>query len=311
MIIHKDISNLTPIKNPIVTVGTFDGVHIGHQKIINRLNEIAAQTSGESVLLTFHPHPRMVLFPDDDSLKLINTIDEKTALLESFGLDHVIYLPFGKEFSRLSPVEYVRDFLVNKINLHTIVIGYDHHFGRNRQGDIELLKELAPVYDFQVEEILAQEISEIKVSSTKIRRAIVSGDFDTVHRFLGHTFTISGEVVYGYKIGRTINFPTANVALRGVHKIVPQNGVYIVQCKVQKEVVFGVMNIGTKPTIESTSNISMEVHLLDFDAEIYGETIVVEFLQKIRNERKFDNLEALKKQIKMDVTQARIYLNKN
>jgi len=311
MKIHKDISKLTPIKNPIVTVGTFDGVHIGHQKIIKRLNEIAKEKDGESVLLTFHPHPRMVLFPDDDSLKLINTIEEKTALLESFGLDHVIYLPFGKEFSRLSPVEYVRDFLVNKINLHTIVIGYDHHFGRNRQGNIELLKELAPIYDFEVEEILAQEISEIKVSSTKIRKAIVAGDFDTVHRFLGHTFTISGEVIYGYKIGRTINFPTANVDLKDGHKILPENGVYIVQCNVRGSVVFGVMNVGTKPTIEATSKVSMEVHLLDFDAEIYGETIMVEFLQKIRNERKFENLDALKTQIKIDVSEARLYLKNN
>jgi riboflavin kinase/FMN adenylyltransferase len=227
--IHENIELLPHIKNPIVTVGTFDGVHVGHQKIIARINEIAQNIGGESVLLTFNPHPRLVLFPDDENIKLITTTDEKNEILASLGLNHVIYLPFEKEFSQLSAQEYVRDFLVNKIGVHTMVIGYDHHFGRNRLGNLALLKELSTVYDFQVEEISALAIDEINVSSTKVRNSLLEGNISLANEYLGHPFTLNGVVIKGEQIGRTIGFPTANVFIKDKYKIIPKSGVYSVE----------------------------------------------------------------------------------
>lgn len=300
MKIHKDINCITDITKPILTVGTFDGVHIGHQSIIARVNDIAKEQGGESVLLTFHPHPRMVLFPDDDSLKLINTIDEKMALLESFGLDHVIMIPFEKEFSRMSPVKYVRDILVNKIKIDTIVIGYDHHFGRNRQGNLALLKELAPLYEFNVVEIPAQDIDEITVSSTKVRNALVEGHIRVANGFLDHKFSISGTVVTGKKIGREIGFPTANIALNDKHKIVPGDGVYAVVGTINDSSYEGMLNIGTRPTVDDKGIITIEVHFFNFKDDLYGKEVKVTFERKMRNEQKFDNLEALKSQLFID-----------
>ncbi len=300
MIIHKSIHEIAEITNPILTVGTFDGVHIGHQKIISRINEIAKEKGGESVLLTFHPHPRKVLFPDDDSLKLINTIEEKTALLEQFGLGHVIYMAFEKSLSRMSPVEYVRDILVNKIGINTIVIGYDHHFGRNREGDIDLLRELSVVYDFEVVEISAQEIDEITVSSTKVRRAIENGEIRVANDFLGHPFSLTGTVVEGAKIGREIGYPTANIQVSDPNKIVPGNGVYEVHVQAEGDNFTGMLNIGNKPTIEEGAQTTIEVHLLDFNSNLYGQELTLTFIRKIRDEQKFKDLAALRNQLSKD-----------
>lgn len=305
MIIHKSINEIGEIKNPILTVGTFDGVHIGHQKIISRINEIAKEKGGESVLLTFHPHPRLVLFPDDDSLKLINTIDEKTALLDNFGLGHVIYMAFEKKLSRMTPVEYVRDILVNKIGIKTIVIGYDHHFGRNREGDIELLRELAPIYDFEVIEIAAQDVDEITVSSTKVRRAIEHGDIKAATEFLGHTFTLTGTVVEGNQLGRELGFPTANLAISDPNKIVPGNGVYVVTGKVEGQMLSGMLNIGMKPTVGDLLEPTIEVHFFNYAGDLYGKEIELTFIDRIRDEQKFVDLEQLKSQLKSDEENAK------
>ncbi len=308
MKVHKDISLISGIQKPILTVGTFDGVHIGHQSIIKRINELAEKLGGESVLLTFHPHPRMVLFPDDDTLKLINTVDEKLELLSRYGLKHVINIPFEKEFSRMSPVEYVRDILVNQIGIDTIVIGYDHHFGRNRQGNLKLLQELGPIYEFKVEEISAQDIDEITVSSTKVRKSILDGDIKSANEFLGYQFMLSGKVVKGNQIGSSIGYPTANISIEDKHKIIPKNGVYIVNVSFENQLFNGILNVGNKPTVSSNSEVTIEVHLLDTSIDLYGKNITLYFIDRIRDEQKFENLEDLKNQIKKDEQKARGYL---
>ncbi len=308
MKVHKDISLISGIQKPILTVGTFDGVHIGHQSIIKRINELAEKLGGESVLLTFHPHPRIVLFPDDDTLKLINTVDEKLELLSRYGLKHVINIPFEKEFSRMSPVEYVRDILVNQIGIDTIVIGYDHHFGRNRQGNLKLLQELAPIYEFKVEEISAQDIDEITVSSTKVRKSILDGDIKSTNEFLGYQFMLSGKVVKGNQIGSSIGYPTANISIEDKHKIIPKNGVYIVNVSFENQLFNGILNVGNKPTVSSNSEVTIEVHLLDTSIDLYGKNITLYFIDRIRDEQKFENLEDLKNQIKKDEQKARGYL---
>ena len=309
MKIHKDINSIKDITKPILTVGTFDGVHIGHQSIIQRVNDIAKEQGGESVLLTFHPHPRMVLFPDDDSLKLINTIDEKMTLLESFGLDHVIMIPFELEFSRMSPVKYVRDILVNKIGIDTMVIGYDHHFGRNRQGNLSLLKELAPLYEFNVVEIPAQDIDDITVSSTKVRSAILDGQIRLANGYLGHNFTISGKVIPGKKIGREIGFPTANLQLADKHKIIPGDGVYAVKGLIDDTEHDGMLNIGTRPTIDDKGETSIEVHFFNLDEDLYGKEIQVTFERKMRNEQKFEDIKTLQSQLQNDADMVQKYFS--
>lgn len=300
--IHDNIDYLPRIKNPIVTVGTFDGVHVGHQKIIGRINEIAQQVGGESVLLTFNPHPRLVLFPDDENIKLITTTDEKNDILASLGLDHVIYLPFKKEFSQLSAQEYVRDFLVNKIGVHTMVIGYDHHFGRNRLGNLALLKELSLVYNFKVEEISALAIDEINVSSTKVRNALLEGNIAQANEYLGHPFTLIGNVIKGEQIGRTIGFPTANIFIRDTYKILPKCGVYSVEVLFSGDRLKGMMNIGSKPTVNlnEVSKLTIEVHIFNFDKDVYGKQITIILNQFLREEQKFSNLDELKTQLMAD-----------
>lgn len=309
LIIHKSINEVGKIKKPVLTVGTFDGVHVGHQKIISKIREIAHNIGGESVLLTFHPHPRKVLFPDDDSLKLINTIEEKTNLLDQYGLDHVIYMAFEKSLSRMAPVEYVRDILVNKIGIHTIVIGYDHHFGRNREGDIELLKELAPIYDFNVVEIPAQEVDEMTVSSTKVRRSIEQGEIIAANEFLGHSFTLIGEVVSGKQLGRELGYPTANLKVIDRNKIIPGNGVYAVSGLIEGSKYEGMMNIGYRPTTADNEELSLEVHFFNLSTDLYGKTVEIKFIQKIRDEQKFVDLIALKGQLDQDKEQAQQILS--
>jgi len=296
--IYHSIEEFEGVENAVVTTGTFDGVHIGHSKIIDRLKEIATSINGETVLLTFFPHPRMVLFSDND-LKLITTKKEKIALLAAAGIDHLIIHPFSREFSRLSSVEFVRDILVNKIQTSRLVIGYNHHFGRNREGSFEHLKEFGPMYGFQVEEIHAQDIDAISVSSTKIRKALESGDITTAKDYLTHDFNLSGIVVTGNHIGRKIGFPTANLQVLDQHKLIPANGVYSVTVLVHEQKYKGMLNIGLRPTIDGEEK-TIEVHILDFEANIYGEEITLTFEDWIRDEKKFESLDALKAQLELD-----------
>lgn len=298
MKIYHSIEEFQKVKNAVVTTGTFDGVHIGHQKIIKRLRQVADEIGGETVLLTFFPHPRMVLFSDND-LKLINTKNEKIALLEKEGIDHLIIHPFSREFSRLSSVEFVRDILVNKIGTSRLVIGYNHHFGRNREGSFEHLKEYGPVYGFQVEEIPAQDVEEIKVSSTKIRKALDEGNVKTAKEYLTHDFTLTGIVVKGNHLGHELGFPTANIKVMDSHKLIPANGVYAVRVLVHGKEYKGMLNIGVRPTVDGTEK-TIEAHVIDFDEDIYGEEITVLFDDWIREEQKFDGLEALKEQLEKD-----------
>lgn len=309
MKVYRKIEEFKNVANPIVTVGTFDGVHIGHQRIITQLKETAKHEGGESVLLTFFPHPRMVIFPEDDSLKLINTLEEKIELLEQFGLDHLIILPFDKSFSRITPTEYIRDFLVNKIKVHTMVIGYDHRFGRNREGSLELLNELSSVYNYEVEEISAQEIAEIKVSSTKIRKAILNGDINTATEYLKHSFTLQGIVIKGKQLGRTIGFPTANIQVSESYKIIPQDGVYVIKGEINGSIYDGMLNIGNRPTVDESKHQSIEAYFFDLDKDIYDLKIKISFIKKLRNEQKYDSVEELKTQLKKDEIASKMILS--
>ena len=300
MITHTSLENLKHIKNPIVTTGTFDGVHLGHQKILKKLQKQAAEQNGESVLFTFYPHPRMVLFPDDHGLKLINTIEEKKILLEKTGLDHLILYPFTHEFSRLTALQYVRDLLVNKIGVHTIIVGYDHHFGKNREGDIESLREFGLTFGFEVDEISALDIKEINVSSTKIRNAIRNGNITKASSYLGYNYSFSGEVIKGSQKGREIGFKTANLKLQKSYKLIPDSGAFITKVKVRDKIYTGMLNIGHNPTFNLKEELTVEVHILDFDNEIYGETLTLELCAKLREEKKFNSIESLVRQLEED-----------
>lgn len=290
----------------MVTIGTFDGVHIGHKAILKRLVETAKKENLDSVVLTFFPHPRMVLQQNVD-IKLINTIEERTELLESTGLDYLVIHPFTHAFSRLTALEYVRDILVNSLKAKKIIIGYDHRFGRNRNADIEDLKEFGKTYNFEVEEISAKEIDDVAISSTKIRKALNEGDIETANSYLGYNFMISGEVVKGKAIGRTINYPTANLKLKENYKLVPKNGVYIVQSTIEGEKVFGITSIGTNPTVGGTEK-TIETHFLNFNKDLYGKEITIAFLKYIRDEETFDSVEILKREIEKDETFAKQFL---
>jgi riboflavin kinase/FMN adenylyltransferase len=285
------------IESPVLTIGTFDGVHVGHQKILNKIKEIAHLENGETVLFTFSPHPRTVLFPEHHNLKLIQTQEEKLAKLKRMGVDNVIVYPFSKEFSRTPATEFVRDYLVNKIQVDTIVIGYDHQFGKNREGSLEHLRELSLVYGFKVIEIPAEEIDDVNVSSTKIRNALEVGDIATANQFLGEPFQLSGKVVQGRGVGRTIGYPTANIELSDPLKIVPANGVYAVRCMIDGELKAGMMNIGVRPTVDDDNCRTIEVFVLDFKNDLYGKNILLEVIQFIRKEIRFDTIEQLTNQL--------------
>ena len=285
-------------KNTIVTIGTFDGIHIGHQKILNSITNLAIKEDQESVVLTFFPHPRMVL-QKDSKIKLLNTIDERIEILEAAGIDHVVVEEFSHEFSRLTAFEFVKNILVDKLKVSTIIIGYDHHFGKNRTANIHDLKEYGKTFNFKVIEIPAQDINDVSVSSTKIRKALTKGDVVTANKYLGYNFMLTGIVVKGNSLGKTINFPTANINIEVDYKLIPKKGVYIVNSWLDGKLVFGMMNIGKKPTIKGKKK-TIEVHFFNFDKDIYGEKIRVNILKRIRNEEKFDSIEALKNQLIID-----------
>jgi riboflavin kinase/FMN adenylyltransferase len=304
MRIFYGLEGVEIIKKPIITIGTFDGVHIGHQKILDAIVKKAQLLGGESVLLTFSPHPRMVLFPDSHQLKLIQTEDEKINKLSETGLENLIIFPFTFEFSRLTAMEFVRDILVNKLNIHTIIIGYDHQFGRNREGNIQYLKDISSTYEFEAIEIPAKEIDEINISSTKIRKAIENGDIERANLFLGAKFELNGTVIKGAQIGREIGFPTANVLIEDPIKILPASGVYVVAVLLDEVRFKGVMNIGIRPTIDTSLRKQIEIHIFDFKSDIYGQQLRVELLTRLRDEIKFENKEFLVKQIQQDVSMA-------
>ncbi|MFN3917423.1 MAG: bifunctional riboflavin kinase/FAD synthetase [Flavobacteriales bacterium] len=301
MRVYTDISQFKNVATPVLTIGTFDGVHKGHQKLIERIKRHARETGGESVLLTFYPHPRMVLFPHDETLRLLSTQREKIELLQRFGLDHLIIHPFSKAFSRLSATEYVRDVLVNGIGMKKLVIGYDHQFGRNREGGLDQLCEFAPLYDFDVEEIPAQEIDEVAVSSTKIRRALLEGDVSTSNNYLGYHYTLSGIVTHGRKIGREIGFPTANIQIPDKTKLIPAEGVYAVNVVLPKgEKKGGMLYIGRLPEFNASDNPTIEVNIFEFNEDIYNQTITIELLAFVREYIKFDSPQELKTQLEKD-----------
>ncbi|MBL4668462.1 MAG: bifunctional riboflavin kinase/FAD synthetase [Flavobacteriales bacterium] len=303
MKVYNSIEAFKTNHKTAVTIGTFDGVHIGHKVVINQLKNAAKKINGESVILTFFPHPRMVLYPDDNELRLLNTIDERFLLLEKAGIDHLIIHPFSKEFSRLSSTEFVRDILVNQLNVSTLVIGYDHHFGRNREGSFEHLQELSPLYGFHVEEISAQEIQQVNISSTKIRYSLLNGEIHAANQFLSYNYFIKGTVVKGEKIGRTIGFPTANIKIDEWYKLIPTKGVYAVKIKINETIFIGMLNIGSRPTLKENSNETIEVNIFNFDEEIYNKKIEIEFYERIRDEQKFENISELKKQLEIDKQQ--------
>lgn len=300
---YTQLSDFKKLDNAIVTIGTFDGVHFGHQKIIKRLCELAKSSGGESVLLTFFPHPRMIIDPENQALKMINTIEEKAQILAGLGVDHLIITPFTRDFSNLSATDYIKNILVDAIGTKKIIIGYDHRFGKDRLGNINTLMQNASNYGYLVEEIPEQDINDVAVSSTKIRKALLDGDVALANKYLGYAFSIYGPVIKGDKIGRTIGFPTANIFVPETYKLIPGDGIYAVTVEMGEEknpeIYRGMAYIGQRPTINGMTR-NIEVNIFDFNREIYGQNIKMNFLAFLREDVKFTGLEALTKQLQKD-----------
>ena len=285
-------------KKTVLTLGTFDGVHIGHNAILDKICKASEKENLESVILTFFPHPRLIVSNNYD-IKLLNTMNEKAGLLEKVGIQNFIVHPFDKTFSELSPREFVTQVLVRKLNIQKIIIGHDHKFGKDRAADFNDLINFGKEFGFEVEEISAQQINEVSVSSTRIRNALLEGNVSLAKDYLGYPYVLTGNVVKGNQLGRTINFPTANIEIPEEYKLIPKNGVYIVTVNVSNQTVFGMMNIGVKPTL-GENKLSIEVHLLNFDKDIYNQKIQVHILERLRDEQKFESFEALKLQLEVD-----------
>lgn len=307
--IYHDLKDYKNNSRSILTLGTFDGVHLGHTCILKKITEESKIKDLESIVLTFFPHPRMVLQKDSD-IKLLNTITEKATLLEKIGVDNLIIHPFSQEFSRLTAEEFVKDILVDKLNIKKIIIGYDHRFGRNRTATIDDLIEFGKTYDFEVEQISAEEINEVTISSTKIRNALLEGNVKLANQYLGYNYFLSGKVETGKQIGRTIGFPTANIKIDEDYKLIPKNGVYIVSSTYNGKTIYGMMNIGNNPTI-SDKNYTLEVHFFDFNEDLYNQSLTISFLEYIRDEEKFESINDLKNQIEKDKDFSLAYLNSN
>ena len=303
---HNPASVYNNSRGSVVTIGTFDGVHLGHRSILNRLVETAKKDDLDSVLLTFFPHPRMVLQKDSD-LKLINSISEKKQLLEAIGIDHFVVQPFTKEFSRLTALEFVRDLLVNQLNAKKIIIGYDHHYGRNRTANIENLREYGTTYSFEVEEIGLKELDEVAISSTKIRKSLEAGDITTANKYLGYHFMLTGTVERGKGIGKTLEYPTANLKIDEPYKLIPKKGVYLVKAIINGNMIYGLTSIGTNPTVGGTEK-TIETYFLDFSEDLYNQPLCLEFLTHIREEESFESVTELKKAIQGDEAFARDFL---
>ncbi|MDD2381545.1 MAG: bifunctional riboflavin kinase/FAD synthetase [Mariniphaga sp.] len=300
MEIHNDISSFKA-RNPVVTIGTFDGVHLGHQQVISRLKDISRDYDGESVIFTFSPHPRLVVSPEETNLRLLTTLEEKKALFARSGIDHLIIFPFTKAFSQLSYSEFVEDILVKKLHTHCLVVGYDHRFGKNREGGYGYLQQCAERLGFKIEKLEALSVCNDHVSSTRIRDALEEGSIERANQLLGYTFTLHGTVVEGKRVGRKIGFPTANMVASDPNKIIPGYGVYAVEVKFNGKQLRGMLNIGTRPTFnKNADNRSIEVHIFDFSDDIYNEEITLVFAGKIRDEKKFSGAEALIEQLRKD-----------
>jgi riboflavin kinase/FMN adenylyltransferase len=310
MKIYYSLDDFNPLKYAVVTSGTFDGVHLGHQKILQRLREITKKNEGESVVITFWPHPRFVLKPGDPPIKLLTTFEEKAELLREQGINHLLRIPFTKEFSQISSQEFITKILVERIGTRKLVIGYDHRFGKNREGSFEQLKLNGPTYGFDVEEIPQQDVDHVAISSSKIRRALDTGEIELANHFLGRNYSISGRIVKGDKLGRVLGFPTANID-PGLHdKLIPVEGIYAVKVQHENTEYQGMMYIGNRPTVDGSKR-SIEVNIFDFDKEIYRETIKVYFLKLLRKDSKFNDLESLKQQLQLDKEAALKILNDN
>jgi riboflavin kinase / FMN adenylyltransferase len=299
MKVYHDLNEFEPISNAVVTIGTFDGVHVGHQHILSKLKEIAAEIGGETVILTFFPHPRMILHPEDQNLKLITTMAEKAELLEKAGIDHLIITPFTRDFSNLSAEDYIQKVLIDKIGTRRIVVGYDHRFGKDRTGGLEELIEKGPIHGFEVLEIPEQDIHAIAVSSTQVRKAILAGEVSLAHEFLGYPFMITGKVVRGDQIGRSLGYPTANLFVEEAYKLIPADGIYAVQVTVGTRKFSGMAYIGHRPTINGMYR-NIEVNIFDFDEDIYDQSIRLHFLHFLRGDEKFSSLDDLKVQLGKD-----------
>lgn len=310
MKIFRGLENIQKIQNAVVTQGTFDGVHKAHKIILDKVKQIAFERAGESVVMTFDPHPRMVLKPDDHDLKLLTTLDEKIELLRNEGLQNLIVIPFTIALSQLHSEDFIKQIIVDKIGTKTLVIGYDHRFGKNREGSFEHLKNYSKDYGFEVEEVSEQVVDEIAVSSTKIRKALSEGNINIASKYLGRNYSLTGLVVKGRQLGRTIGYPTANIRVNEEHKLIPSDGVYAVRIGVNNKLYEGMLNIGNNPTIEGKGR-SIEVNIFDFGEDIYNQSITLYFVDKLREEEKFNGLDALKTQLEKDKLLALEALLKN
>jgi riboflavin kinase/FMN adenylyltransferase len=305
MNVHRDLERLPVFKNAVITIGTFDGVHIGHQQIINQLKNEAVKINGETVIITFHPHPRKIIGSSSNDIKLINTLEEKIELLESKGIDHLVIVPFTEKFSQLTADEYISDFLIAKFRPNIIIIGYDHRFGKGRKGDYHLLEDCSKIFSYELKEIPVHILNEISVSSTRIREAIKNAEIEIANNLLGYDFFFKGRITEGNKLGRTIGYPTANLKIEDEEKIIPGNGVYAVELSIENSPLTihhslkGMMNIGIRPTVDGTSK-TIEVNIFDFDKDIYGKEMIVSVKKHLRSEQKFSGLDALKEQLKKD-----------
>jgi riboflavin kinase/FMN adenylyltransferase len=310
MRVFRDLNNLPAFQNSVLTIGTFDGVHKGHQKLIARINQLANEINGESIIVTFHPHPRIVIQPQDKSLRLLNTIEEKIALLEKYGVNNLVVVPFSRDFSEQSAEDYIRNFLVKNFHPKNIVIGYDHKFGKDRIGDYHLLENMKDDLGYSMEEISKETLDDIGISSTKIRNALQEGDVKLANDLLGHNYTLSGMVVRGLQNGRKLGFPTANLQVSDEYKLIPKTGIYAVRVHYKRlqdmaesdkvtEPFSGMLSIGYNPTFEGKDE-TIEVNILDFDREIYGEQLTLEFIDYLRDEKKFASVEDLIEAIKND-----------
>jgi riboflavin kinase/FMN adenylyltransferase len=308
MKIYRSIEDYNEVKRSVVTIGTFDGIHLGHKKILSRLIKSSKNKDLNSVVLTFFPHPRIILNKYNE-VKMIDTLDEKIIHLNEIGIDSLIIHPFDKNFSLLSANQFIKDFLVDKLKIKHIIIGYDHRFGKGREASVTDLKNYANDYDFTVEEIKAQEIEKITVSSTKIRNSINQGDIKTTEKYLGRYFNLTGKVVKGDGLGKKINYPTANIFIEETYKIIPKDGVYLVETIIKDKLFKGMMNIGHRPTI-GTNVKSIEVHLFNFNEDIYGQVISIKMISKIRDEKKFSSIQALKEQLVKDENYCLKLINK-
>lgn len=304
MRVFRDLHNLPAFKNSVITIGTFDGVHKGHQKLIERINFQAKQTNGESIIITFHPHPRIVINPEDKSLRLLNTIEEKILLLEKYGVDNLVIVPFSRNFSEQEAEDYIENFLVKNFHPKSIVIGYDHKFGKNRSGDYHLLEKMKSEFNYKMEEISKETLDDIGISSTKIRTALQTSEIKLANELLGHNYTLTGTVVRGLQNGRKLGFPTANIQVNDEYKLIPKTGIYAVRVHVSdtekvSDTKAGMLSIGYNPTFEGKEQ-TIEVNILDFAQDIYGNTLTLEFIDYIRDEKKFDSLDTLIAEMKND-----------